>query len=84
MRLWDVRRAASCLACLDMVNSGSAKRDSRNVAHESGVNGVRWSEDGALLVTLGMDGKIRTWDMATGRNMMVCVTSRLSRICEWG
>lgn len=73
VRLWDVRRAVSCLACLDMGNGGRAKKDSRNIAHEGSVNGVRWSEDGALLVTLGMDGKMRTWDMATGRNMMVCI-----------
>lgn len=83
VRLWDVRRAASCLACLDMGNNGRAKNDSRNVAHEGGVNGMRWGEDGAMLVTLGLDQKMRTWDMATGRNMLVCTAYCLSRPRKW-
>jgi WD40 repeat protein len=37
------------------------------------VNGVTWTEDGVSLVTLGHDGKLRTWDLATGRNTLVCV-----------
>lgn len=73
VRLWDLRQTASCLACLDMDNDGRAKNDSRNVGHQGGVNGVRWSEDGALLVTLGRDEKMRTWDMATGKNTLVCI-----------
>lgn len=74
IRLWDVRQTAGCLACLDMGNDGRAKNDSRNVGHQGCVNGVRWSEDGALLVTLGRDEKMRTWDMATGKNTLVRIT----------
>lgn len=70
VRLWDIRRAASCLACLDMTNSNSNKFDSRNLAHNGPVNGVSWSEDGTQLVTLGHDNAMRVWNMATGENAM--------------
>jgi DNA excision repair protein ERCC-8 len=34
VRLWDIRMAASCIACLDMNNSGRERLDERNRAHE--------------------------------------------------
>ncbi|RPB12099.1 WD40 repeat-like protein [Morchella conica CCBAS932] len=70
VRLWDIRRAASCLACLDKTNSGSYKVDGKNLAHDGPVNGVSWSEDGAQLVTLGHDDTMRVWRMSTGENIM--------------
>lgn len=72
VRLWDIRRAASCLACLEMNNSGVDKVNKGNLAHHGPVNGITWSEDGTWLVTLGHDDKIRAWDMATGENALVC------------
>jgi len=69
-RLWDVRMAASCLACLDMNNSGRSRMDGRNRAHEGVINGIAWTENGAALVTFGHDEKLRVWDLITGRNSL--------------
>lgn len=73
VRVWDIRRTANCLTCLGMRNEGRAKNNAGNTAHYGAVNGVVWSEDGVMLVTLGLDEKMRVWDLATGKNTLVCI-----------
>lgn len=70
--VWDIRQTESCLACLNMRDERQVKNNVGNIAHHGPVNGVRWSEDGAILVTLGLDEKMRVWDMTTGKNSLVC------------
>ena len=36
------------------------------------VNGLTWNETGSSLITLGHDGKLRVWDLATGEHSPVC------------
>ncbi|KAI8979634.1 excision repair cross-complementing rodent repair deficiency, complementation group 8-like protein [Mycotypha africana] len=72
IRVWDIRRAASCLMSLDQDNA--VDRDplsDTNFAHGRGVNGLVMTKDGQFLVSLGLDEKIRLWDTATGHNTFV-------------
>ena len=80
VRLWDIRRSASCLGVLDLEDSigilgepgtgrNSRSRD-RGKAHIGACNGVVWSDDGNYLVTAGHDERIRVWDASTGANML--------------
>lgn len=72
IRVWDIRRASSCLMSLDQDNE--VDRDplaDTNTAHGKGVNGLSVTKDGRYLVSLGLDEKIRLWDTETGRNTFV-------------
>ncbi|KAI8079841.1 excision repair cross-complementing rodent repair deficiency, complementation group 8 [Halteromyces radiatus] len=77
VRVWDIRRAASCIMSLDQENSRDSLVDrdplaETNSAHgNKGVNGMTLSSDGRYLVTLGMDEKIRLWDTNNGHNTFV-------------
>ncbi|MEN8235397.1 MAG: hypothetical protein ABFR89_10810, partial [Actinomycetota bacterium] len=39
--------------------------------HDDMVQSLRFTPDGAVLITRGWDGTIRTWDVATGAEMLV-------------
>jgi DNA excision repair protein ERCC-8 len=39
-------------------------------AHEGGVNGLTWSDDGSFIISAGHDAKIRVWDATTGANTL--------------
>ena len=51
---------------------GLAGRGIRSTAraHNAPVNGITWTDDGAYVVTAGLDRKIRVWDAATGANTL--------------
>lgn len=39
-------------------------------AHDDGVNGLCWTDDGRFIVSAGLDRRIRVWDAATGANTL--------------
>lgn len=39
-------------------------------AHDDGVNGLCWTQDGQYVVSAGFDERIRVWDAATGANTL--------------
>ncbi|OLN86391.1 DNA excision repair protein ERCC-8 [Colletotrichum chlorophyti] len=39
-------------------------------AHNEGVNGLTWTDDGNYIVSAGLDRRIRVWDAATGANTL--------------
>ncbi|KAK6217165.1 WD repeat domain-containing protein [Colletotrichum tabaci] len=39
-------------------------------AHNEGVNGLVWTDDGKYIVSAGLDRRIRVWDAATGANTL--------------
>ena len=75
MRLWDVRRGRACLASLDQHNTATPENGTwlsrTNKAHDGVVNGLEFTADGAYLVSLGYDEKMRVWDLETGMNTLV-------------
>ena len=76
VRLWDVRRSASCLGILDMAYSDEMPRPEpwtgrvANRTHVGPVNGVVWTDDGKQIITTGHDERIRVWDAATTANTL--------------
>ncbi|ROT41336.1 WD domain-containing protein [Sodiomyces alkalinus F11] len=39
-------------------------------AHDDGVNGLCWTQDGQYVVSAGLDEQVRVWDAATGANTL--------------
>ncbi|KAK2009410.1 WD domain-containing protein [Colletotrichum eremochloae] len=39
-------------------------------AHNEGVNGLTWTDDGNFIISAGLDRRIRVWDAATGANTL--------------
>lgn len=39
-------------------------------AHNEGVNGLTWTDNGSYIVSAGLDRRIRVWDAATGANTL--------------
>lgn len=80
VRVWDIRRSASSLGVLDMEDSigiagydgkgTGARRRERGKAHNGAVNGLTWTEDGAFVVSVGQDERMKVWDMGTGANTL--------------
>lgn len=71
IRLWDVRKASSCIALLDQYNSQQSHGSRIPRAHSDTINGLTWSSDGLTLVSTGHDNKLRAWNMETGENLLV-------------
>ncbi|KAG6026213.1 hypothetical protein E4U41_001316 [Claviceps citrina] len=83
VRIWDVRRAGGVMALLDQDQEdvlGITAADQANPpfprlrpaaqAHDEPVNGLTWTDDGAYIVSAGLDRKVRVWDAATGANTL--------------
>lgn len=68
VKIWDIRRAKSCLCRLDMLQTDNSKGIGKNLlrqsvkAHLGPVNGVAWNDLGTELYTTANDDKIRVWD----------------------
>ncbi|GKT60078.1 DNA excision repair protein ERCC-8 [Colletotrichum tofieldiae] len=39
-------------------------------AHNEGVNGLTWTDDGRYIISAGLDRRIRVWDAVTGANTL--------------
>ncbi|KAH6697202.1 WD repeat domain-containing protein [Plectosphaerella plurivora] len=39
-------------------------------AHDDGVNGLCWTDDGRFIISAGLDRRIRVWNAATGANTL--------------
>ncbi|KAJ1977901.1 hypothetical protein H4R34_003412, partial [Dimargaris verticillata] len=77
-RLWDIRRAKSCLVSLDWHNYGTSDLlANTNVAHNASINGLAFTHDGHRLASLGADRKMRLWDVQSGRHLLVNYGSKL-------
>ncbi|KAI7871921.1 WD40-repeat-containing domain protein [Spinellus fusiger] len=59
IRLWDIRKASSCLGLLDSENGDL--QNPHNRAHPQSIHGLIITLDGNALVSLGMDEKIKHW-----------------------
>ncbi|KAI9090467.1 WD40-repeat-containing domain protein, partial [Phlyctochytrium arcticum] len=73
IRLWDVRKARTCLLSLDQHNTNTASipRHGSVSAHNGSVNGLAFTSDGLHLVSTGHDETIRLWDVFAGKNALV-------------
>jgi RNA polymerase sigma factor (sigma-70 family) len=47
-----------------------ARIGTRHWRHEGGITGLAFSPDGARVITGGLDGRLRVWDAATGRQCL--------------
>lgn len=52
-------------------------KDNYGTDHVGGVNGLTWTEDGASLISLGTDEKLRVWNILSGKNTLVRTPSAL-------
>ncbi|KAK6354430.1 hypothetical protein TWF730_008834 [Orbilia blumenaviensis] len=68
VRIWDIRYGATCLGSFDADGLPRAANRGAGRAHDGGVNGLVWCEDGRRIVSAGMDGKIRVWEVERGMN----------------
>jgi DNA excision repair protein ERCC-8 len=69
--LWDIRRAKSCLAALDVDNGDALatfNATTRPIAHHGPVNCVRFTKDGHRLVSSGGDDHVRVWNTDTTKH----------------
>ncbi|KAK9463817.1 WD40-repeat-containing domain protein [Lipomyces oligophaga] len=80
VRLWDVRRSASCITILNIenkstksasfaareaVSTSSTPHLSIDKSHRGVVNGLIFLEHGRTLISTGTDESIRVWDIAS-------------------
>ena len=81
VRLWDIRRAAASLGVLDLDDAlgfeKSRRPNNQGKSHAGACNGVRWSEDGEYIVSVGRDEQVRVWDANTGANTLAHFGSML-------
>eukprot|EP00730_Choanoeca_flexa_P005833 TRINITY_DN12029_c4_g1_i1.p1 TRINITY_DN12029_c4_g1~~TRINITY_DN12029_c4_g1_i1.p1 ORF type:complete len:397 (+),score=50.89 TRINITY_DN12029_c4_g1_i1:169-1359(+) len=69
--LWDVRRARSCLAALDLDNRDALATYNSTTklrAHRGAVNCVQFTENGRRLVSSGGDDAVRVWDVDSAKH----------------
>lgn len=64
---WDIRSGNSCLKRLDQYNANT----DAGTAHSGFVNGLQFTNDGLLLVSLGTDNRLRLWETLNGHNQMI-------------
>ncbi|CAN3375331.1 hypothetical protein DIRU0_E04148 [Diutina rugosa] len=71
VKIWDIRRAKSCLCRLDMLQTNTGDGKGNNLsrqsvkAHSGPVNGVVWNDLGTELYTAANDDRVRVWDNTT-------------------
>lgn len=71
VKIWDIRRAKSCLCRLDMLQTNTSDGKGNNLlrqsvkAHLGPVNGVVWNDLGTELYTAANDDRVRVWDNTT-------------------
>ncbi|KAK6529903.1 hypothetical protein TWF281_009057 [Arthrobotrys megalospora] len=68
LRIWDIRFGTTCLGTLDVNRHPRPANRAAGKAHDGGVNGLIWSSDGRRIISAGMDGKIRVWEIENGTN----------------
>jgi len=86
VRVWDIRRANSCLLILDQHNF-NAKPDTFNparsavtaTAHNAAVTSLCFTPTGQYLLSAGNDNRLRLWDLATGLNTLINYPNALNR-----
>ena len=81
VRLWDIRKAAASLGVLDLDDTlgfeESRRLKDKGKSHAGACNGVRWSEDGNYIISVGRDEQVRVWDANTGANTLAHFGSML-------
>lgn len=82
VRLWDIRRPG-CLSVFDQHNIVDPQMNKKYVnpadrvksklveSHSSAVTCIQFSSDGVNLMSSGLDGRLRCWDVLGGRNTLV-------------
>lgn len=73
LRLWDIRRADSCISSLDLNQSHPERTADKTYlttapfadrrAHRAAINGLEWLPNGEYLISAGCDEAIRLWDL---------------------
>lgn len=71
IRIWDIRKASSCIGILDQYNSRRDIKVDVPKAHSDTINGLSWSSDDLTLLSTGHDNKLRAWSMTHGENLLV-------------
>lgn len=66
VKLWDVRRAKSCLVTLT-----EPKKKLAPFAQSGGVNGIIFTPDGLHLLTYRTDGFISKWELSTEKKCKI-------------
>ena len=85
IRIWDIRRAASCIGLLDKDDPrGMSSHTPTTIAHDGPVNGLAFSPQGNTLISVGWDAKVRVWDPSTGANRLVAFTTGAVRSAGLG
>jgi DNA excision repair protein ERCC-8 len=73
--LWDIRTAKSCMMYLNFekttINKTPPSTSYKSLAHSDSVIGLKFTQDGQNLISLGKDNKIRLWDAYSGLNKLV-------------
>ncbi|KAG5951681.1 hypothetical protein E4U53_002494 [Claviceps sorghi] len=81
VRIWDIRRAGGAIALLDQEDTlgttGGTTGGTTAQAHDDPVNGLAWTDDGAYIISSGLDRKVRVWDAATGANTLASFGPRI-------
>lgn len=66
IRIWDVRATSSCLAILNKnLDEDKCQKPDSIVSHKGLVNGLQFTPNGRLLISLGSDDQVYSWDMGT-------------------
>jgi DNA excision repair protein ERCC-8 len=72
---WDIRSASALLTSLDHLSLGGCVGGV--TAHTAAVRGLSFTRDGAGLVTLGHDRRIRLWDVHAGGQLLPVTFPRI-------
>lgn len=71
IRLWDARSSKACFAILDKDNRRQEENRHSNLfkSHTGSVNGLQFTPNGRLLISLGSDSTARCWDLHSLKNL---------------
>jgi len=86
IRVWDIRRANSCLLILDQHNFNTkpepftpSRPEVTATAHNAAVTSLCFTPTGQYLISAGNDNRIHMWNLATGMNTLVNYPGALNR-----